>query len=432
MILAASPRQQSNGSKLIENKKRLPVNKTSHPASNKVYMKKNIWLLVLVFISAGTKISFAQNSFIDADAKVYKVALFAPMYLDSVFSNSELRPGNSIPKFIMPSVEFIQGAKIALDTLTLNQKKAEAFIYDSKSSTKPISWLIKNNLLDSIDLIIGSVKDPDYLELANFAVEKQIPFVSATYPNDGGVTQNPFLLIVNSTLKAHCEGIFSYLVQKHGTDKIYLVKKKGDDRIENYIREVNIQDGKPLLNIKTIALDSSISSYGLLRRIDTTESSVIIGASLNETFAKKLTDACYPIQKNHPLFLIGMPNWDGFRSLTKKDAYPDFPILYTSPHYNSKDNSFDSLLIQKYFQLYRAKPSDMAYKGFQTTYFFTNLLLNYPSDFMSHINDNKSSVFHNYNFLPVYTTTQTDTPDYFENNHLFIMQILNGEIDRAW
>ncbi len=374
--------------------------------------------------------SIAQNAI--PPNKTYRIAVFSPMYLDSVFSNNELISSNTIPKFIMPSVEFVQGARIALDTLALNGKKAEAFIYDSKSFTRPISWLVKNKMLDSIDLIIGSVKEPDYQELANFAAQKSIPFVSATYPNDGGVTQNPFLIILNSTLKAHCQGMLSYLVQKHGTDKIYLVKKKGDDRVDNYLREANMQDGKPLLNIKTITLDSSISSYGLSRRIDTTQSSVIIGASLNETFAKKLADACYPIQKNHPLVLIGMPNWDGFKSLIKKDAYPDFPILYTTPHYDSKNNSFDSLLVQKYFQLYRSKPSDMAYKGFETTYFFTNILLNNDAGFMSHINDNKYTVFHDYNFVPVYTSKQNNSPDYFENTHLFIMQILNGEIDREW
>lgn len=397
-------------------------------------MKKNIWLLLFVTILQ-TGIAFGQSTDSTTSAavpKTYKVAVFAPMYLDSIFSNASFNTSNTLPRFIMPAVEFVQGAQIAFDTLSLNGKKAEAFIYDSKSVTRPITWLVQNKLLDSMDLIIGSVKEPDYQELANFAVEKRIPFVSATYPNDGGITQNPYLMIVNSTLKAHCEGILSYLVQKHGTDKIYLVKKKGDDRIENYFKDANMEDGKPLINIKTITLDSSISSYALARRIDTTEATVIIGASLNETFAKKLADACYPIQKNNPLVLIGMPNWDGFRSFAKKDAYPDFPILYTTPHYNSKNTVYDSLIVQKYFQLYRAKPSDMAYKGFQTAYLFTNLLLNNPSDFMSHINDTQYMVFHNYNFLPVHVGANSDTPDYFENSHLFIMQILNGEIDRAW
>ncbi len=394
-------------------------------------MKKNIWFLSVALFFLSIQISYAQNNITPA-AKIYRVAIFAPLYLDSVFTNSMLRSDNSIPKFIMPAVEFVQGARIALDTLSLKGKHAEAFIYDSKSFTQPISWLIKYKKLDNIDLIIGSVKDPDYHELAAFALQKNIPFVSATYPNDGGITGNPFLIIVNSTLKAHCEGIFSYLLQKHGTDKIYLIKKRGDDRIENYFRSINNAEGKPLLNIKTIMIDSTISSYSLLNRIDSTKPAVIIGASLDEGFAKSLADACYPIQKKHSLILIGMPNWDGFKRLYNKDAYANFPIRFTTPHYDAKNNSFDSLLTQKYFQLYRAKPSDMAYKGFELSWYFINILLNYPTDFMSHINDSTFAVFHNFNFRPVFTNRQNKVPDYYENKHLFIMEIFNGDILREW
>jgi hypothetical protein len=71
---------------------------------------------------------------------------------------------------------------------------------------------------------------------------KNIPFISATYPNDGGITANPNVVLLNSTLKAHCEAIYSDILQNHGTDKIYLCRKKGtqEDKIcglfENYER----------------------------------------------------------------------------------------------------------------------------------------------------------------------------------------------------
>lgn len=395
-------------------------------------MKKNICALVVVIVIAASQFIFAQNNYPPAFTKTYRVAIFAPLYLDSVFTNGDLSSSKTIPKFIIPAVEFAQGARIALDTLSLNGKHAEAFIYDSKSYTQPISWLIKYKKLDSINLIIGSVKEPDYHELAAFALQKNIPFISATYPNDGGIIGDPFLVIVNSTLKAHCEGIYSYLLQKHGTDKIYLIKKKGDDRIDNYFKEINASEGKPLLNIKTITVDSSISSYSLLNRIDTTKTAVIIGASLNEGFAKNLADACYPIQKRHSLILIGMPNWDGFKSLLKNDAYKDFPIRYTTPHYEGKTNDLDSILTQKYFELFKSKPSDMVYKGFGITYYFMNILLSYPDNFMAHLNESAYAPFHEFNFRPVYLNKLNTEPDYYENKHLFIMQILNGDIVREW
>lgn len=392
-------------------------------------MKKHILLLVVLFSFLGRQKSFAQN--MATTEKVYKVAILAPLYLDSVFTNGNLKYQKTLPRLIMPALEFVQGAQIALDTLSLNGKKVEAHIYDSRSYTRPVSWLIKNRNLDNMDLLIGSVKEPDYSELAQFAAQKSIPFVSATYPNDGAIRQNPFLVIVNSTLKAHCEGIFSYLMQKHGTDNIYLVKKKNDNRIDNYFKEINTAEGKPLLKIKTIMLDSSISSNGLRYLVDTTRPIVIIGASLDETFSKKLADACYPIQKTNPLILIGMPNWDGFKSLVKKDAYKDFPIRYTTPHYDTKNNA-GNFLINKYFQLYRTKPSDMAQKGFETAYYFINILLNYNTDIMEHLNEDRFAGFHDFNFRPVYVNKKNNLPDYYENKHLFIMQILNGEIKREW
>ncbi len=125
-------------------------------------MKKNILILSVLMIGAASQSLFAQNDTTTTLPETYHIAIFAPLYLDSAFSNGQLTPDNSLPKFIMPAVEFVQGAHIALDTLSINGKSVEANIYDSKSYQQPISWLIKYRKLDNVNLIIGSVKDPDY------------------------------------------------------------------------------------------------------------------------------------------------------------------------------------------------------------------------------------------------------------------------------
>lgn len=253
-------------------------------------------------------------------------------------------------------------------------------------------------------------------------------FSTDAYPNDGGIKSNPDLVIVNPTLQAHVDGIFSYLLQRHGSDNIYLVKQRNDSRIENFFKAANSIDGKTLLQIKTISLDSSISTYGLRNRIDTSKKIVIIGASLDETFSVKLADAIYPIQKNTSVMYLGMPNWDGFKSFFKKGAYPDFPIYFTSPHYDVQKNAFSDYLANQYFEKYRIKPSDLALKGFEAAYYFTSILLNYGEDFMEHINEDKFAPFHKFNFRPVYSNKTDTLPNYFENKHLFVMKILDGEI----
>lgn len=395
-----------------------------------VNMKK----LFLGFIALHLFI-FSQNSFAQHNKqKIYKVGVFAPLYLDSVFNNYQLRSDKTIPKFIMPAVDFVQGAEIAFDTLSLYNEKVEAFIYDTKSFKEPLLWLIQNKQLDSLDLIIGSVRDLDFKQLSDFSEKRKIPFISATYPNDGGVSDNPNLVIMNSTLKAHCEGIYSYILQNHGTDKIILLKKPGaqEDKIVSYFKALNEQEGKPLLNIQTIHIDSTISPYFLKVRMDSTKRNVIIAGSLDEAFAKTVTDAAFANRKNYPVVLIGMPNWDGFKIFTAKNAYKDFPVHFTTPYFNSKSNWFNTILTNEYNRRYKTKPSDMAYKGFETTYMFTKLLLKYPKDFLSRLNDKSLTIFNEYNFRPVYSKKNARNPDYQENKHLYVMKILNGAIIREW
>jgi hypothetical protein len=382
-------------------------------------MKKVLIACCLLLVVLG---SYAQ--------KTYRVGIFAPLYLDSVFNESSLRTAG-IPKLITGPLDFVQGSMIALDSLSASGQKIEAFIYDTKSFTDPLSSLIESKELENLDLMIGSVRDQDYKDLAEFANKKKIPFISATLPNDGGIMGNPYLAIVNSTLKSHCEGIFNYLVQNHGTDKIYLIKKNGtqETKIAGYFKALNEQEGKPLLKMQVISIDSFISTSFLRRKLDTTSNIVVIGGSLDEEFARNLVNSCFAVSKQK-ITLIGMPDWDGVKDFYRKELYPDFPILYTTPHYYSNTTAFDSLLNVQYQKRYKIKPSDMAYKGFENTFAFVSLVMKYPKDFFNHINDKEFTVFHEFNFKPVNITNGL-LPDYDENKHVFIMKIENGGVQLA-
>ena len=364
----------------------------------------------------------------------YKVGIFAPLYLDSVFTKNTFRYRLNIPHFIQPAVDFVQGALIALDSLQAGQDFIDASVYDTKSYTQKVPDLISTNKLDSLQLIIGSVKDEEYQQLAAFALQKNIPFISVTYPNDGGITGNPFLVIMNSTLKAHCDAIYSYILQNHGTDKIYLCRKNGaqEDMVASYFKQANEQDGKPLLPIETLNVDNNINAAFLKSKLDSNRTSVIIAASLDETFAGAVSKACYDLHKSYPINLIGMPTWDNFSALYDAKALADFPMYYTTPYYNDKLDPFSKTLTAAYYKKYKAKPGDMAFKGFESVYLFTKLLIKYPDDLMSHINDKSVHVFCDYNFRAVRLNGQIAIPDYFENKHLYLIKILNGNISKAW
>jgi len=394
-----------------------------------------LFVLILTIITSCFALTAkAQKDSVSA-FKTYRVGIFAPMYLDSIFtSTGSIRYNDAIPKFMTTGLEFVHGAQIALDSMKVGKENIEAYIYDTKSYSQPIPQLIANKKLDSLDIIIGSVKDQEFKQLADFALAKNIPFISATYPNDGGVTGNPFLVIVNSTLKAHCEAIFSYLIQNHGTDKIFLCRQKGvqEDKVASYFKMINGQEGKPLLDIQTLNFDSTVSPALLKARLDSNMQTVIIGGSLDETFATSLTAACYELSVSYPITLLGMPNWDNFRALLKSDMYTDFPVYVTTPYFNTKWDALSKMVNSAYSKKYKGKATDMVFKGFECTYLFTKIVSKYPGQVMNHLNDKGFRVFSDYNFRPVTSKKDAAYPDYFENKHVYFIRLMNGSISKAW
>ena len=428
MILAVSLRLPSNGSSFRCYRMSV-TSKFEFQHMNKKCIGAFV-LSIALFCSASL---YAQTDSV-IKQPIYRVGIFAPLYLDSVFTKNTFRYKKGIPHFIMPSVDFIQGALIALDSLQAGKDHINASIYDTKSFTEKVPDLIRNKKLDSLQMIIGSVKDEEFLQLAQFALEKNIPFISVTYPNVSGITANPFLVVMNSTLKSHCDAMYTYILQNHPTDKIYLCTQKGkqEEMVASYFKMMNEQDGKPLLNIQTLKIDTGFTSRYLKTKLDSNSNSVIIGGSLDEIFANKLSKACYEMYKTYPIQLIGMPNWDNFSSLYNKKNMEGFPVYFTTPFYTDKLGPFSLSLTNAYNAKYSGKPGDMAFKGFESVYLFTKLLIKYNSNLMSRISENNQRIFCEYNFRPVKQNKEAAVPDYFENKHLYLIKILNGSISKAW
>ncbi len=389
------------------------------------------FLFLAITLIFSIRVSGQNFASIKDSSRIYKVAIIAPLYLDSVFNNNGFKYDKSFPKFVLPGFDFLQGAQMALDSLGRAGYNVKASFFDSKSNTKDIESLVNSGGLNNIELIIGAVKDKEYFTLADFAKKKNVPFISATYPNDGGIKNNPFLIIVNSTLKAHCETIFSYLLSNHGTEKILFVRKSGvrGDFLTDYFDELNTQDGKKLLNLEKVNVDTDDFSI-LQLKLDSTKNTIVIGASLNEDFATNLTKELALLNKKYKSTLIGMPNWDGFAQPGNKIR--DYPLYYTTPFYNNKGQKETKEITAKYRSSFKGSPSDMVFKGFETTCYFVKLLAKHPNDLMNHLNDQDCRIFTQPLYRPQFTSTTDPIPDYFENKSLYFMKSVNGIVVKAW
>ena len=385
-------------------------------------MKKLFFAFVLIATSVAVH---AQDA-----VKKYRVGIFASLFLDSTFEGSTYKFTNQMPRHILPGLDFVQGALLAVDSLSNSNKNLEVTVYDLRSYDQSITTLRSKNVFDSLDLMIGSVSGTDYRSLADLALLKNIPFVSATFPNDGGVTNNPFTLIVNSTLPVHCEAIYNFMMRNTPTANLVYVRRKGqqEDRLASYFNSLNKNaSGGQLLKWKTVVLADDFTTDVLSSNLDSTKNNFIICGSLDEAFGMKLVNAANSIRKTYEMELMGMPTWDGIKDLTKPE-YKDLSIYHTATFFNTGTVAYSNFT-KKFTDLTYGRPSDVAYKGYELSWHFINLLLKYDQELMQHVNERNFRLFTEYDFKPILNNTN-GRPDYFENKRIYILKRSNNLVSR--
>jgi hypothetical protein len=383
---------------------------------------KKIFLVLLVFVSS-LHLLYAQP-----DVPKHKIAIFAPLYLDSAFNevNEYRYPKNSFPKFINPGLEFYEGAQMALDSLNKEFAPLEVFVYDTKSMDEPFSQLLNSNVLDSMELIISHCTTAESKLLAEAGLRKNIPVINANLPNDGGITGNPFFILLNPTLRTQCEGIYKHIQKYYSLSPIVVFRKKGqlEDRIKNYLDEFGKSTLSVPLKFRYADLPDSFTVNQLKAYLDTTVQTTCLAGSLDENFGKKLVQQLAILNKqNYTSTIIGMPTWDGIGF--SKPEFKGIEIVYSTPFYNAKLDKTSLSITNQFNKKMFARPSDMVFRGYEVTFRFARLLKQYGKDIASNLGNKQIKVFTDFDIQPV-LNKQNLTLDYFENKKLYFLKWQDG------
>ncbi|HEX6913923.1 MAG TPA: ABC transporter substrate-binding protein, partial [Chitinophagaceae bacterium] len=306
-------------------------------------------------------------------------------------------------------------------------QELEVLIHDTKSREKPLSVILVEPDIASASLIIGSFTSKDELKrVADFAAEKNIPLISGTYPNDGGITGNPMLVIINPTLATHIEGVFKYVQRNHSLDNVVLFRRKSDP-MDRYIMESIIEAsqrnrGLPL-HINYVEVSDQFNPAEIISRLDSNKTNVVIGASLNEGFASNLVKTLSSIKASYNSIAIGMPTWDNIKEFNRPEA-KGVEIVYSTPYNYQKTDKFLGRLAANYKLRFNGRASDMVFKGYELMYHFTKLYLKYGGLVMRHLSDRDFTITNEFDIQPA--RLKGTSTDYLENRKLYFVKKLDG------
>ena len=364
----------------------------------------------------------------DSNAR-HSVAIFLPLYLDSAFdATGNYRYDKNFPKFINPGLEFYEGVELAVDSLRKEGVRLDVQIYDTRSVTHSIQQVVADSAFDSTELIIGAVINAgEEQQLAAAGLKHRVPFINVNFPNDAGITANPDLVILNSTLRAHCENIYRYLQRNYPMKPIVFFRKKGaqEDRLKGYFTDLDHTTAGVPLKIQYVTLDDNFDNAAVTPYLDSTVQTVCIGGSLDEGFGGRLAGVLAYL-KSYPTTLIGMPTWDNL-DFTKPELAGK-EIIYTTPFYINPADTLVKEINQYYKGRFYSRPSDMVFRGYESVYRFGHLLTLHGRDLGGSIGEKKFKVFNDFNIEPVFLNRQSMTLDYFENKKLYFVHMMDGNV----
>ena len=384
---------------------------------------KNLWLVILLQFLACA--GYAQNT---DSVSSKKIAVLIPFDLDSAYTGYSYNLGTlNIPHYFMPGLDFYNGVKLALDSLQRNNINLDVWVYDTKSKTKPVSDIIKEMNRINPNIIIAFLSNTaEQKSFADFALRKNIPLVSVTYPNDAYLHSNPFFIMENSTLQTHVDSLYSYVSRTYRNSKIIFLTRNGyvEEKIKKQFTALN-KTGKGV-KFSITELNTNPATSDLIPLMDSTKENIFICGVLDEAYGLNLVKSL-SAATGYTTVAIGMPTWDGIRALTYNNCN-NVRIIYTSPfHYSAGMTAVDALK-KMYKQQFYSNPGDMVFKGYESTLYFGKLLSQYNGDVINHLNDPTFHVATVFNFQPVTLDEDSQVPDYFENKKIYFINMLNGAI----
>ncbi len=351
----------------------------------------------------------------------YNIAILTPLYLDSVDLAKNLA---HIPKFMMPGIDFYQGAMIAADTLKKAGFKLDIYIYDSKSNYFNVNKLIESDKLDSMDLIIGNASVNDLKLLADFAKKNLINFVSAVSPSDAGQEFNPYFSILQPRLATHIEKIHRHLNSKYPEDNVLFINRNiaSEKNALGYFKNDVLNSIPGRFSEIELQSDDLILKQ-VLSKIDSSYNTTIVLGTLDATVTYNILKTLQPIAKRHRLKVYCMPTAEAIKSLTKIEEFGNMNIYYTTSYIIDKITPASMYITREYKRKMGTAPTDVVYKGFESLYFFVKLLTKYGTPFNEHIGESTYSFITPYKIVPV---KDNGSIKFFENKFLYIVRYEDG------
>lgn len=308
----------------------------------------------------------------EVELSVNKITLLLPLQLDDINANSPTR--NDVKRAEMP-LDFYQGIKIALDKLAREGNNFQLNVVDTRDNVSRTAFVAKEPDIQAADLIVGPIFPKEIGAFANAAKlgnSLQVSPLAASAPSTFNINN---LVTLASPINQHADGLARYLNRNIKNNDRLIVYSTTDveegkfvSPLQNHIKEIS-KGRIEVIKITNIDdLEDALTIVGKNYFITASQNKFAIDALMVQLVELKNSYG-YEIQ------LVGHPNW--IKSSFQQDNLKALDAIITTSYYIDSQSTNVRDFQRLYMKEFKVEPTEFAYKGFDTGYFFGSLLAKY-------------------------------------------------------
>jgi hypothetical protein len=305
-------------------------------------------------------------------AKMATVAMLLPFGLDhfnpgASYTDASVRQADL-------SLDYYQGFKLALDSLTAKGYNYKLQLFDTKGTTAYAHSLAYNPQVRASDLIVGPVFPDDIKAFASVLAGTHKLIVSPLAPSDPSLFKNQNMVTAIPPLDCHAWAAARYVTEKMKPRKIFILRSGFSDEL-GYITP--LKKAIDSLGKKRIAVAQFTIVHGqltaLLPQLSTTNQNIFVIPATNQAFLMLTLRTLDSLSDFYPITVIGHPNWQKFTFL-KAETLQKLDTYITSTDVVDYKSAAMLNFLRVYRKAYHIEPSDYAIKGFDEGMYFGGLL----------------------------------------------------------